>query len=397
MRLSSLQIAIFLTSTLSYGMSFNTLCDYAYKASGEIIQTNGRLLANTHEKASALSYEPILFEGTTSAIQGKSGSNSGVLYGGMFNFQLKKPALQKATADLYDQNTKIIDQEIQLQQQLIQVDLKRDWLIAMLEQERLEVLHEKENSAKKAYSLGEKKLLAGRMSQMELMRLQSEVRTVNQELSLGEMEFEHTQHNLQETTMLHETIVIDDLPFSFIADDNRIEERIKNAAILKILNAQTMVLDTQIKNAHYAGNESISMGAGASNDPNQNSVNFTITIPLVFSEKNDKKIAALMAQKSALLHRRDITHQKLQMNIHTLLEHLETREKRFKEAIVFEKEQKMLMEMAKKGYEGGIIGQFEYLSTRNSYYNTRLQAIELKRDYIKEMSAMEEKLGRIWE
>ncbi|MDP3465838.1 MAG: TolC family protein, partial [Sulfuricurvum sp.] len=88
--------------------------------------------------------------------------------------------------------------------------------------------------------------------------------------------------------------------------------------------------------------------------------------------------------------------QKLRMNIHTLLEHLETREKRFNEAILAQKHQKALMEMAQKGYDGGVVSQFEYLATKSSYYDARLRAVELKREYIQEMSAMEEKLGRIW-
>lgn len=382
---------------LSYAMSFNTLCDHAYKASGDIIGTNGRIVSNTHNKASALASEPLLLEGDASGVKGKDSSDSGMRYGAMLNFQLKKPAFQDAQSHQYDQKTKTLHQEIQLQQGLIQVALKRDWLIAMIEQEKIGILSEKEASAKEAYGIGQKKVNAGRMSQMELSRLMSEVYSAASQRAMGEMELEHAHHGLQEATMLHEEIIVDDLHFAFISDDNSTEDRINHAGILQAMSSQIAALDAEIKSARYQGSESIGLGAGATHEPTQNSIDFRISVPLVWSEKNDRKIASFMSEKSSLIHRREITHQKLQMNIHTLLEHLETREKRFNEALLAQKHQKTLMEMAQKGYDGGVVSQFEYLATKNSYYDARLHAVELKREYIQEMSAMEEKLGRIWE
>jgi len=381
---------------MSEAMSFNELCNHAYKASGEIIGTNGRILSNTHNKASALASEPLLLEGDMSGVKGKDSSDSGMRYGAMLNFQLKKPAFVDAQSHQYDQNSKTLHQEIQLQQGLIQVALKRDLLIAMIEQERIEILNEKKASAKEGYAIGQKKVNAGRMSQMELSRLMSEVYSATSELEMGKMELEHAHHTLQETTMLEEEIVVDDLHFAFISDDNSTDDRIKNAGILQTLSSHIDSLDTQIKSAHYQGREFLTMGAGATHEPTQNSIDFRISVPLVWGEKNDQKIAALMSEKSALIHRREVTAQKLRMNIHTLLEHLETREKRFNEAILAQKHQKALMEMAQKGLDGGVVSQFEYLATKNSYYEARLRAVELKREYIQEMSAMEEKLGRIW-
>ena len=392
----SLLIAIFISPTLSYGMSFDALCNHVYNASGEIIQTNGLLLSNTHEKASALASEPLMFEGSTSAIKGKDSLDTGMYYKGMLNFKLKKPAFQEAKSDQFDQNTKILYQEIQLQQKLIQVGLKHGWLISMLENERIVVLREKVASTKEAYVIGAKKVNAGRMSQMELMRFQTETHNADQELAIGEMEFQHAQHGLQESAMLDETIIVDDLSFAFIADDNRTENRINDSRVLHMINAQITALDAQIKSAGFEGSEFLIIGAGATHQPRQDSIDVTVNIPITWGEKNDRKLAALMSTRSALLHRHDVTKQKLQMNIHTLLEHLESREKRLKEAIVVEKEQKKLMGMAQKGYEGGVVSQFEFLATKNSYFDTRLRTIELKREYIQEMSAMEEKLGGIW-
>ncbi|MDP1785370.1 MAG: TolC family protein [Sulfuricurvum sp.] len=388
--------SLLLVPLFSFAMSFNELCDHAYNASGELIGTNGRIVSNTHSKASALAGDPLSLEGDASGVKGKDPKDSGIRYGAMLNFHLKKPAFVDAQSHQYNQISKTLHQEIQLQQGVIQVALKHDWLIATLEQERIGILNEKAASAKEGYAIGQKKVTAGRMSQMEFSRLMSEVYRATSELAMGEMELEHAHHGLQEATMLHEEIVVDDLHFAFISDDNSTDDRINNASILQALSSQIASLDAQMKSARYEGSEAISMGAGATHEPSQNSIDFRITIPLAWSEKNDQKIAALMSEKSALLHRRDVTAQKLRMNIHTLLEHLETREKRFNEALVAQKHQKTLLEMAQKGYEGGVVNQFEYLATKNSFYDARLRTVELKREYIQEMSAMEEKLGRIW-
>ena len=42
------------------------------------------------------------------------------------------------------------------------------------------------------------------------------------------------------------------------------------------------------------------------------------------------------------------------------------------------------------------MGQFEYLASKNVYYDARLRTLELKQSYIQEMAEIEEKIGRIW-
>ncbi len=397
MRSFSLLTALLLTPLLSYGMSFDALCDHAYQVSGEIIQINGAIASNGYEKSSTLANEPLLLEGGASGIQGKDSTPSGLRYTAMVNYHLKKPALQEAHAYQYDEMSKALHQEIQLQQHVIQVTLKHAWLICLVEREKINILREKVTSAKEATAIAQKKLNAGRISQMELLRLQGDERYAQQELSLGEMEYEHAQHGLKEMAMMDEEIVVDDLNFAFITNDTKTQERIANAEVLQTLNAQIATLNAQMKSVRYEGNEFVSLGAGATSEPTQNSIDFRLSMPLAWGDKNEKKIAALMAQRSALLHRCEVTHQKLTMIIHTLLEHLEMKEKRFNDSILTQKIQKNLMEMARKGYEAGVVNQFEYLATKNSYYDARLHTVELKRDYIDEMNGMEKKLGRIWE
>ena len=79
-----------------------------------------------------------------------------------------------------------------------------------------------------------------------------------------------------------------------------------------------------------------------------------------------------------------------------LFEHLKERKENINVLKENEKKYETLFAMAHKGYEGGVIGQFEYLASKNAYYDARLRTLQVKQEYIEEMSAMEEKLGGIW-
>lgn len=136
---------------------------------------------------------------------------------------------------------------------------------------------------------------------------------------------------------------------------------------------------------------------GATHEPSQQSIDVRLSIPLAYGDKNEQKIAALMRERSALVHQRSITVKKLQMSTRTLLEHLKFKEQRYNEALNAQINGEKLLALSRKGYEGGVMGQFEYLATQKSYYDAKLQSLELKRDYINELASLEEKLGGIIE
>lgn len=379
---------------LTFGMSFNELSFRAYNVSGEIIQGNGRIHSIGHEKASVMAGEPLSLEGSARKIRADDSADSGMEYGAMVGVAVKMPGFRSAQGREYDLRSSMAEHEIKSEQGRIQIALKRDWLLSELGREKVKILAQKLALSREAYTIGSKKNQAGRMSQMELLRLETERHNAEQEHAAAMMEYEHAQNRLKEAVMANEEVVVDDLSFAFVNKDQA-HERIGNAPMLQALNLRIKELDAQIETVRHSAFESVSMGVGMTQEPTQNSVDFRVSIPLSWSEKNEKKIAALMSERTALIHHRDVTAQKLRLSVDALSDHLYEREQRIKEMASAEKQYETLFTMSHKGLEGGVVTQFEYLSTKNAFYDHRLRAVELKRSYIEEMSEIEEKIGGI--
>jgi outer membrane protein TolC len=380
---------------LGHAISFNELSERAYTVSGEMIQSNGRINAIGFEKASVLAGEPLSIETSGRKINANDRADSGMEYGVMVDYAMKMPALRSAQAYEFEVQKKGTQHEMSVQKGQIQVILKRSWLMYQLEQERSVILTQKRDFSYKAFQSGEKKFKAGRLSQMELLRLESEYQSTLQEVAAVLMEAEHAQHYLKESVMSHEEVIIDDMNFDFIKSA-ALEEHVNNAPLLKSLNIRIEALDAQIATLHHSTIESVSFGLGMTQEPTQNSIDFRLSVPLALSSKNENKIAALMSEHSALVHLREVSKQKLQLSVAGLVEHLGEREERINVLRENEKHYETLFSMAQKGYEGGVMGQFEYLASKNAYYDARLRTLELKQSYIQEMAEIEEKIGRIW-
>lgn len=383
---------------VGYAISFNDLCERAYTVSEEMIQSNGRINAIGFEKASAMASEPLSIETSTKKVKGNgsiNSGNSGTEYGVMVDYSLRNPSLRLAQEHEFDLMKKGAQFDLAAQKGEIQIGLKRDWLLYGLEQERNSIFIEKRDFSYKAYQAGEKKFQAGRLSRLELLRLESEYHSILQEVAASSMETEHSQHRLKVASMMMDEVRIEDMPFVYI-DSSVLDTHLKDAPVLKSLKTRIEVLDASIGTLRHSTVKSVSVGLGMTQEPTQNSLDFRLTFPLALSSKNDDKVAALMSERSALLHLLEITKQKLQLSVNGMLEHLGEREKRIQILGENEKEYETLFAMAQKGYEGGKMGQFEYLAAKNAYYDARLRTLELKQSYIEEMSEIEKKIGRIW-
>jgi outer membrane protein TolC len=378
---------------LMHAITFNQLCEHAYNASDELIQTQGNIDASGHLKSSALATNPLALHIASSAVQGADSADSGWQYGAMVNYSLKKSASSDTTALLYDSDKQLLTQEALLIRQNLQISLKHDWFITLIEQERVAILQEAVNATQKSYEIGRQKVDAGRMSRMELQRLAVEKENALQALYVGKMEEDHIQEILKETTMIDEKIVVDDKPFAFVTTTSISQEQIKNSAHLQKIQSRITSLDLQAKSSHYDGNDAYTIGLGATHEPTQDSLDVALTIPLIFGEKNEKKAAALMTQKSSLVHASVMTAKKLQIHLNVLLEHLHFKEKRYNDALNAQETKKSLLTMSQKGYEAGAVSQFEHIATQKEYFDSRLLCLELKRDYINELAQLEEKLG----
>lgn len=381
---------------LGSAMSFQEASERAYGVSGEMIRLNGKIQANDFERASATAGEPLSLEGFTRRIRAEDPIGNGTEYGMMVGFTVKNPNVLAAQHHQYDVRSEVFAYESQQQRGRVQIALKKDWLLSQLSLERVNILAEKKTFSEEAYTISLKKFRAGRMSQMELLRQETEMENAAQEHALAAMEAEHAQLRLKEMTMMQDEVRIDDLSFAFIGADKQSEERIKNAPNIAILRAREEELNAEIELLRRSRVDRVSMGVGMTQEPIQNSIDMRVIIPLVWSEKNEKKIAALMSERSALIRQRDAEAAKLRLWVYGALEHFAERQKRIDELRAAEKKYESLFHMAQKGFEGGVVSQFEYLATKNAFYEARLRSVALKNEYVEEMSAMEEKLGRIW-
>lgn len=383
---------------LGYAISFNDLCERAYTVSEEMVQSNGRINAIGFEKASAMASEPLGIETSAKKVKGNgsiNSGNSGTEYGVMVDYSLRNPSLRLAQEYEFDLIKKGAQFDLAAQKGEIQIGLKRDWLVYGLEQERTSIFVDKRDFSHKAYQAGEKKFQAGRLSRLELLRLESEYHSTLQEVAVSLMETEHAQHRLKVASMMMDEVRIEDMPFVYI-DSSMLDDHLRDAPVLKSLKTRIEALDASITTLRHSMVKSVSVGLGMTQEPTQNSLDFRLTFPLALGSKNDNKIAALMSERSALVHLSEITKQKLQLSVGGMLEHLGEREKRIQILGENEKEYETLFTMAQKGYEGGKMGQFEYLAAKNVYYDARLRTLELKQSYIEEMSEIEKKIGRIW-
>lgn len=380
---------------LGNAVTFNEITKRAYDVSEHIIESSGRINAIGFEKTSELAGDPLNIETSTRKIKADDTIDSGKEYGIMVDYAFKTPSFRSAKANEFEIQKKATQYDIDMQKGLIQVALKRGWLLYQLEHERSVILSEKRDFSYKAYQIGEKKCKAGRLSQMELLRLENEYQSTLQELAAVSMEAEHAQHYLKEAVMLNEEVMIDDLNFEFIRSDS-LESRLKDAPLLKSLDVRIDSLNAQIATLRQSRVESFSVGVGMTQEPTQNSIDFRLTIPLAISSKNENKIAALMSERSALINLREVSRQKLELSIRGLFEHLKEREENIKILSENEKKYETLFAMAHKGYEGGVIGQFEYLASKNAYYDARLRTLQVKQNYIEEMAVFEEQIGGIW-
>lgn len=379
---------------LGYAISFNDLSEQAYRVSEEIIQSQERLNTIGYEKNSFFSSEPINIETSARNIRADDRVGSGIEYGVMVDYRFKAPSLRTAQEHQFDLQKRGVVSEVEIQKSLLQIDLKHDWLLYRIEQERIGIVTEKRNFADKAYRDGELKFKAGRLSKMELLRLKSEYDSTLHEVSMAHMEAEHAQHRLKERVMSTNEVVIEDMNFSYIHPENLAEWINTSPSIISIDRA-IEAIDAHISTLRNSKIESLSLGVGMTQEPTQNSVDLRVTFPLALSGKNENKMSALMSERSSMVHTRDVMREKLRITLSSLVEHLEERQNRIVTLSESEKHYESLFGMAKKGYEGGVVSQFEYLATKNDYFASRLRTLELKQSYIDEMRIIEQKLGRI--
>lgn len=377
-------------------MTFDELSRIAYERSLEQSAAQGQQEALQHEKSAYGAFEPLYLEGATRRIRADDPSGNGNEYSMMVGMTAKNPWVKEAKNAEFDAAIRRAQGDSELRKTLIQSRLKHEYLLAELAREEAEIYRRKQESAEQGYAIARKKHEAGRISQMELVRFETELGVARKEASEALIAYRTHQDTLREMTHIDTEIRVDDLSFRFV-DAGTLEETIKRSAVLEQFSLAEKELSSQIETLRRSTVETVGFGVGMTREPTQHSVDMRVSIPLSFGAKNERRIAALMAMRSAAAAQKELTARKLSIAAEQSFRKLGELQRLIGEALAMQKRHEALYVMAARGFEGGVVGQFEYLETKNRFYAAQAETLRLKRDYLDEIAKTEEKVGRIWE
>ncbi len=377
-------------------MTFDELSRIAYERSLEQSAAQGQQEALQHEKSAYGAFEPLYLEGATRRIRADDPSGNGNEYSMMVGMTAKNPWVKEAKNAEFDAAIRRAQGDSELRKTLIQSRLKHEYLLAELAREEAEIYRRKQESAEQGYAIARKKHEAGRISQMELVRFETELGVARKEASEALIAYRTHQDTLREMTHIDTEIRVDDLSFRFV-DAGTWEETIKRSAVLEQFSLAEKELSSQIETLRRSMVETVGFGVGMTREPTQHSVDMRVSIPLSFGAKNERRIAALMAMRSAAAAQKELTARKLSIAAEQSFRKLGELQRLIGEALAMQKRHESLYVMAARGFEGGVVGQFEYLETKNRFYAAQAETLRLKRDYLDEIAKTEEKVGRIWE
>lgn len=388
--------AAWLVPALCAAMTFEEVSRIAYEHSVEKSEAEGKRQALIHEKEAYSAAEPIVIEGSTRRIRADERNAEGMEYGMMVGFTAKNPRVAEAQRAHFDASIKTVEGAAALHKGILQIILKREYLFGELARAEALLYEEKHDSAQKAYAMARKKHQAGRISQMELARFETEQHVAKQEAEEALIAYRQHQDALRELTLMQQEIRIDDLKFQFL-DPLDAERELNESSVLSGFALAQEELARQIETLRRSGIETVGIGVGMTQEPTQNSVDLRISVPLSYGDKNQQMRAALMAKHSALSVQKELTARKLRLALEQAFQRLEGLRRLIEESASAEKRHEALYKMADRGFEGGVVGLFEYLETKNRFYGAQIETLRLKHDYVDEVAKTEEKLGGIWE
>lgn len=380
---------------LGFALTLDELASTVYERSLIKVDTDGKRQALQFDKEAMAAHAPITLDGSVRSIRADSRAADGAEYGVMIGYALKNPRLREAQSAQFDAMAESLDGNRELNIGLIRVALKREYLLREISREAFAIATRKKTVAEEAYAIALKKHESGRISQMELVRFQTERSVAEKELRQTQMQMQRHEDALREEAMMDQEFAIDDLSFGYVdqADGDR---QILIAPGLKRFSYAQRELERSIDVVRRSTVESVNVGVGMTQEPTQNSLDLRVSVPIQFGSRNEKKIAALMAQRSALIRQRELAEEKLRLALSYSLPRLLEIQHAIEESASVEKQHESLYRMAHKGFEGGVVSLFEYLETKNRFYAALRETIQLKEGYVEEVARMEEKMGGTW-
>jgi outer membrane protein TolC len=387
-------IAVF-TPVLLSAHTLESIVDLAYSNSINKIEQQEKIKKLEYQKEVYLSNEPLFLESNIRNIRANDVINNGNEYSAMVGTSFKNPMVKKSQIQEYTAEAKILNIESDISKKLLEISIKNIYLQATLDNEIAQIYKFKIDTAKKALEAAKAKKGMGRISSMELSRFEIDYTVAQQEASIAKHAYEEKQNTLRNLLLINEDIILDDVTFCFIHDSS-FEDGLNSSIFSELYNAKKESLAKQMQILRDSKVEYINVGVGMTQEVTQKSIDFKLSLPLAWGDKNEKKIAALMTQQSSINQQKELFRKRVLHYVDQALSHLKEIQYMVSESQEIEKKNKALYEMSCKGYEGGIVSLFEYLETRNRYYSASIETVKMKQMYVEELAKLEEETGRIW-
>lgn len=375
--------------------TLDSFVNLAYSNSVNKIELQEKSKTLEYQKEAYLSSEPLFLESGIRNIRANDAINNGNEYSVMVSTSLKNPIVKRSRAQEYTSETKILNLESNISKNLLAISIKNIYLQASLDNEIAQIYKLKKDSAQKALEAAKAKKMMGRISAMELSRFEIDYAVAQQEASIAEHAYEEKQNALRNLALTNEDVVLDDVSFYFIHENN-FEAGINDSIFPQLYDAKKESLSKQMQTLRNSKIENINVGVGMTQEVTQKSVDFKLSLPLSWGDRNEKKIAALMSQQSSINQQKELFKKRTLHYVEQALAHLKEIQHMVLESQAIEKKNQALYEMSRKGYEGGIVNLFEYLETRNRYYGASIETVKMKQMYVEELAKLEEETGRIW-
>ncbi len=376
-------------------MGFDELCDVALRNSPQVVEALADAKAFAYEKEYALSMEPLSLEFATRKISTDESKN-GLENSATLGFSSKTPWVRDAEKKSFESKEKTFQLYEELQKTTLKSAVKKEYLLYLLAKEEEESFLGRAKSAKEALELAKKKFEAGRVSKIELTSFEADLLEATTELSKSRLQTKELQNSLQSITLSKDEVEINDLKFSFYEIDTAIlHSYAADSMRLKELALKKDEFEKEIKVFQSSYLDKVGFGVGYTKEQSQKSVDFKIIIPLNITGKNEKKIASLMSLRDAAIRKEQILQERLKLNAKAASEKIRKIQDLILSSQQSELQYKSLYEMTKKGFDGGALSLFEFLASKNRYFEALSKTISYKKEYVLEIARLEESVARI--
>lgn len=380
-------IQILISKDLSYG----EFLELAYQNSQNLIMQDAMTKSLKAEGKALNSWDSPYVEITPSFVRNQNSNRFETQAQVLLMITPKMPWVSGIIKESYDtkiiKNTKVV----QLQKNIIAIGAKKSYLLYLIYKEQYEIYKDKEQLAKDALGIAQKRFDANRISKAELLRFKSDYSNALSLLKSQSLLVDMQLKNLQVLVGDSSFSNIIDLDFYYLSQMD-LENDINNSIYNDILKLDALDYEKSAKVMSRSRMNDLQIGAGYTFG--QNSIDLKLIIPLPFTSKANYEQTALLELQSASLRQYEITKQKIKQSAISYQSQIKEQEELIELSKQNEQNNSALFEIMQKGFDAGVIGVFEYLNTKNNYLDSRIKTTQEKLNYINLLSLLEESLGK---